>query len=60
MTLGEWRQQLRLMHSLQLLAAGEKITRVALEAGYSTASAFISMFRRELGETPKRYFDARS
>jgi len=58
MTLGEWRKQLRLMHSLQLLAAGEKITRVALEAGYSTPSAFISMFRRELGQTPKRYFTA--
>jgi len=56
MTLGEWRKQLRLMHSLQLLAAGEKITHIALEAGYSTASAFISMFRRELGQTPKRYF----
>jgi AraC-like DNA-binding protein len=56
-TLGEWRQQLRLMRSLQLLAAGEKITHVALEAGYSTPSAFISMFRRELGQTPKRYFE---
>ena len=56
MTLGEWRQQLRLMRSLQLLAAGEKISSVALEAGYSTPSAFISMFRRELGQTPKRYF----
>ncbi len=56
MTLGAWRQQLRLMRSLQLLAAGEKITHVALEAGYSTPSAFISMFRRELGQTPKRYF----
>jgi|ERR1051326_828115 AraC-like DNA-binding protein len=58
MTLGEWRKQLRLMRSLQLLAAGEKITRVALEAGYSTPSAFISMFRRQLGQTPKRYFTA--
>jgi len=56
MTLGAWRQQLRLMRSLQLLAAGEKIANVALEAGYSTPSAFISMFRRELGQTPKRYF----
>ena len=44
------------MRSLQLLAAGEKITRVALESGYSTPSAFISMFRRQLGSTPKRYF----
>jgi len=57
-TLGEGRKQLRLMRSLQLLAAGEKITSVALEAGYSTPSAFISMFRRRLGSTPKQYFAA--
>ena len=57
LTLGRWRQQLRLMHSLQLLAAGEKITHVALEAGYSTPSAFIAMFRKILGVTPGRYFD---
>jgi AraC-like DNA-binding protein len=58
LSLGEWRQQLRLMRALQLLAAGEKIARVALETGYSTPSAFISMFRRELGETPRRYFES--
>jgi len=57
MTLGEWRQQLRLVHCMQLLAAGEKITHVALEAGYSTPSAFIAMFKKVLGTTPGRYFD---
>jgi AraC-like DNA-binding protein len=57
LSLGRWRQQLRLMKSLQLLAAGEKITHAALEAGYSTPSAFIAMFRRTLGTTPRRYFD---
>ena len=57
MTLGEWRQQLRLVQSLRLLAAGEKITHVALEAGYSTPSAFIAMFRKVLGVTPSRYFE---
>jgi AraC-like DNA-binding protein len=56
LSLGKWRQQLRLMRSLQLLAAGEKITHAALEAGYSTPSAFIAMFRKALGTTPRRYF----
>jgi len=56
LSLGKWRQQLRLMRSLQLLAAGEKITHAALEAGYSTPSAFIQMFRKALGTTPRRYF----
>src|SRR5215831_2945069 len=55
MTLGKWRQQLRLMHAIQLVAAGEKVTFAALEAGYSSPSAFISMFRKVLGTTPRRY-----
>jgi AraC-like DNA-binding protein len=58
MSLGQWRQQLRLVRSLPLLASGEKITRVALETGYSTPSAFIAMFRKALGTTPRRYFGA--
>jgi AraC-like DNA-binding protein len=55
LSLGKWRQQLRLLRSLQLLAAGEKITTAALEAGYSTPSAFIAMFRKALGTTPRQY-----
>jgi AraC-like DNA-binding protein len=58
LSLGKWRQQLRLLRSLQLLAAGEKITHAALESGYSTPSAFIAMFRKALGTTPGRYFAA--
>lgn len=56
MTFGRWRQQLRLLHSIQLLASGEKVAAAALEAGYNSASAFISMFRRQVGTTPTRYF----
>jgi len=59
MSLGQWRQQLRLARSLRLLAEGQKITRVATEMGYSTPSAFIAMFRRALGTTPRRYFGRR-
>jgi AraC-like DNA-binding protein len=55
MNFGKWRQQLRLLHGLQLLASGEKVTAAALDAGYSSPSAFISMFRKQLGTTPMRY-----
>jgi AraC-like DNA-binding protein len=58
MTLGKWRQQMRLLRSLESLAAGEKITHAALEAGYSTPSAFIAMFKKTLGLTPSKYFAA--
>ena len=55
-TLGRWRQQLRLIHSLRLLAQGMKISSVALEAGYSSSSSFISMFKSLVGTTPHLYF----
>ena len=60
MSMGKWRQQLRLLRSFQLLAAGEKISHAAMESGYSTPSAFIAMFRKALGTTPRRYFDNNS
>jgi len=58
MTFGKWRQQLRLMQAMRLLAEGAKITHAAMEAGYSTPSAFIFMFRKTFGTTPGAYFGA--
>jgi AraC-like DNA-binding protein/quercetin dioxygenase-like cupin family protein len=60
MTVGKWRQQLRLMVAMRLLAEGAKVTHAALEAGYSTPSAFIAMFGKALGTTPAAYFRASS
>jgi AraC-like DNA-binding protein len=56
MTLGKWRQQLRLMHAMRLLGGGAKVTYAALESGYSTPSAFIAAFKKALGTTPTAYF----
>jgi len=58
MTFSKWRQQVRLLHAMQLLASGEKVTGAAMEAGYSSTSAFISMFRKQLGTTPTRFFES--
>ncbi|HMG32352.1 MAG TPA: helix-turn-helix transcriptional regulator [Blastocatellia bacterium] len=58
MTFRKWRQQLRLLHAVQLLASGEKVTEAAMSAGYNSTSAFISMFRKQLGTTPTRYFES--
>jgi len=55
-TLGQWRQQLRLLAALEHLGAGESVTQVALEVGYSDVSSFIAVFRDAFGDTPARYF----
>ncbi len=51
----EWRQRIRLLKALELLATGKQVTTVALELGYDNVSAFIALFRRVFGTTPARY-----
>ncbi|MBN9325037.1 MAG: helix-turn-helix domain-containing protein, partial [Delftia acidovorans] len=58
MSFSAWRQRACLIRALELIAAGSPITHVALDVGYDSLSAFIAMFRRELGVTPARYFAA--
>jgi len=56
MTFGQWRQQARLLAAMQQLARGEKVINVALAMGYDSPSAFTSMFKRQLGQTPAAFF----
>lgn len=51
----EWRQRLRLMRSLEMLAEGLPVTTIAIDLGYSSVSAFIALFRRCFGQTPAAY-----
>jgi AraC-like DNA-binding protein len=46
MTFPQWRTQLRLRHALVLPAERESVTAVAHRCGWSSASAFIDVFRR--------------
>ena len=57
MTFGQWRQQARLLVALERLAQGEKVLNVALELGYSSPSAFASMFKRQFGVPPSGFFE---
>jgi len=57
MTFNRWRQQVRLQAALSLLGQGNSVTSAALEVGYDSPSAFIAMFRRLLGETPRQYLE---
>ncbi len=55
MTYPQWRTQLRLHHAVQLLAEQVPVTVVAHRCGWSSASAFIEVYRRTLGHTPGTY-----
>ncbi|MBR9866929.1 MAG: AraC family transcriptional regulator [Oceanospirillales bacterium] len=57
MTFGQWRQQARLLAALTRIAQGDAVANVAQDLGYSSQSAFITMFRKALGKTPGRYFE---
>lgn len=59
MTFGRWRQQLRVVASLERLGAGESVTAVAFAVGYHDVSSFIAAFKATLGTTPARYFSSR-
>ena len=56
MSFNQWRQQMRILVALRQLGRNEAVTTVALNLGYNSPSAFISMFKKLLGETPSQYF----
>ena len=60
MSFGQWRQQIRILEALIRLGQGHSVTRVALEVGYNSPSAFIAMFKKALGQTPHEYFSNRT
>lgn len=55
LTFGQWRQQLRIVEAVSKLAQGVPVAAIASELGYTNSSAFITMFRKTIGETPQRY-----
>ncbi len=56
MSFGKWRQQIRILEALRRLAVNEPVTLIAIDLGYDSPSAFISMFKKTLGKTPGQYF----
>lgn len=56
MSFGQWRQQACLLAALaRLSVAGASVTRIALDLGYDSPSAFSTMFRRKLGLAPSAF-----
>jgi len=52
LSFGRWLSQARLLKAFELFDQGRSVTRVALELGYSSPSAFTKMFRRSMGMPP--------
>jgi AraC-like DNA-binding protein len=58
LAVSEWRQRACILAALPRLMSGERIANVAFDLGYESAAAFTTMFKRALGEPPRRYLAA--
>lgn len=58
LSFGRWRQRVKTLRALELLATGDSVTAAGFAVGYDSTSAFIAMFKRVLGTTPGGYFRA--
>jgi AraC-like DNA-binding protein len=56
MSVAAWRQHVRLLEALSLLAVGKPVTTVAFIVGYDSASSFTAMFHKVFGVSPSQYF----
>ncbi|WP_039058150.1 helix-turn-helix transcriptional regulator [Enterobacter sp. Bisph1] len=50
-----WRHQMQLILALRLLIEGQPVQQIAQALGYDSTTAFITMFKKGLGQTPGRY-----
>jgi AraC-like DNA-binding protein/mannose-6-phosphate isomerase-like protein (cupin superfamily) len=57
MSFVQWRQRACVVRALTRLAAGEAVTRIALDFGYDSPAAFSTMFRRVAGQPPSAYLE---
>lgn len=55
MSFGRWRQQLQIMLAVKWLSTGTSVQQVADSLGYESAGNFVTMFRKALGTSPRRY-----
>jgi len=55
MGFGQWRQQLRLAHAIDMMGRGEALNVIAAKLGYGSLAAFTVMFKRALGVPPSRF-----
>jgi AraC-like DNA-binding protein len=59
MSFSRWRQQLAVMLAVKWMADGRSIQQVADDLGYESTPSFVTMFRKTLGTSPRRYMAER-
>ncbi|WP_034947577.1 helix-turn-helix transcriptional regulator [Erwinia oleae] len=60
LSFSQWRQQAKVVVSLQWLYAGIPVGEVASLSGYSNVSAYIEVFRQRFGKTPGQFMNGKS
>jgi len=55
MSFRTWQRKLRLFKAMEILGGGRSVTETALDLGYASTSAFIYMFKQEVGRSPRAY-----
>lgn len=59
MSFGRWRQQFQVMFAIERLTEGAPVQTVSFDLGYESASAFITMFKKVMGQPPGQFLAAR-
>ncbi|MEW6991910.1 helix-turn-helix domain-containing protein [Colwelliaceae bacterium 6441] len=54
-TYSEWRQRLNIQIAIKHLSLGDNISSIAQLLGYESSSAFIYMFRKQMGVSPNQF-----
>lgn len=58
MPFGHFQRLMRIRRAVELLALGESVSDAATQVGYANVGKFIAMFRKLVGATPMKYFQA--
>ncbi len=54
-TYSQWRQRLNIQIAIKHLAVGDSISHIAKLLGYESSSAFIFMFKKQMGVSPNQF-----
>ena len=60
LSFSQWRQQTKLVSSLEAVLTGERIEAIAENFGYANTSTYIAAFRQHFGRTPAKFRQSQS